>query len=460
MLVQDRLSSNLPSPSQSPSSPSPSPSASTSALTSASPLSKNTTIATTTTANHQNDNVSIDPLTICTDLNQAAKLILHQSFAILQVDKHTHRSITHAWTAASEFFSSSISFQQRNLVNDTISTATSASVAAVTALYYDNDDDDDDDDVDDDDEEENNTKKPKSYQIDEALFLSKYRRVSHGNLLGFNRPSPAKVLFRAFCSDWGKDNNQPWPHSRFSLKRRSVDLSTRLHDLLVKCVHKIRYEHEVVEIVKREEGVISKRRKTVSSSTHQQYHLIHRKDTTHSALQIPTDMMNAGLCPLDYFFYHALDSMTSTTSQNNNGENDAEYGDGKPVVSKVKVVNCSEHVDRGILICISLTNVLGLEVMLPPITAVDDVGSCRRVFVCPETVAVGRKGLGDVNDVGCTDLVCILSGDQLNDAVRTHSVDGRLNSSASGRLGPCVHRVRSNLEQARLSITYELRGKV
>jgi len=124
-------------------------------------------------------------------------------------------------------------------------------------------------------------------------------------------------------------------------------------------------------------------------------------------------------------------------------------------------VNCSEHVDRGILICISLTNVLGLEVMLQPITAVDNVGSCHsRVFVCPEKIAVGRKGLDDGNVAGCTDLVCILSGDQLKDAVRNNSVNGCLNSSASGRLGACVHRVRSNLERARMSITYELRGKV
>jgi len=280
----------------------PSPSLSTSQSSQSSQSSINTKPVTIRATTHQNDNVSTDdPLTICTDLNQAAKLIVHQSFAILQVDKDTQRSLTHAWNAASEFFSSSISFQKQK-VADTRSTAASASIATIiTARYYD----------DDEKEEEVNLTRPKQHRIDEVSFLSKYRRISHGNLLGFNRPSPAKVLFRAFCSNWGKDNNQPWPHSRFSLRRRSVDLSTRLHDLLVQCVHMIQREceREVSEIghgyncreEEKEEDVVCKRRKTVLSPS-PRYHLFHQEDSNHSSLQIPKDMMDAGLYPLDYFF--------------------------------------------------------------------------------------------------------------------------------------------------------------
>lgn len=208
-----------------------------------------------------------------------------------------------------------------------------------------------------------------------------FHRVVNGHLHGFHIPSDAKMLFRAFCGS----PSQPWPNGEF--QHASEQVANELHRLLLDC------HNEMLKIKSSyynatEEGIVSSKRQKMMNS-----------------LTLPDNALQTDWCPLDYFLYH---------------------GD------KPNSVSCSEHIDRGVLICVCLTTVPGLEV-LPR-----DSGC----FICPE-IQTHNANLYHEKQA-CTDLVCIMAGDQWN---QTHS-----------EVKACVHRVRNDLMQSRLSISYELRA--
>ena len=96
----------------------------------------------------------------CDSIQAACQQLLQHSFAILRVEPETSDSLNAAWTASRDFLSS---------------------------IH----------------------KRPH----DESRIIQKYRRVENNYLLGFNRPSPHKLLFRALFSQEGIPDipSQPWP---------------------------------------------------------------------------------------------------------------------------------------------------------------------------------------------------------------------------------------------------------
>lgn len=215
----------------------------------------------------------------------------------------------------------------------------------------------------------------------ESSQKSAFHSVVNGHLHGFHVPSDAKMLFRAFCGS----SMQSWPSNQF--RRSSEQVADKLHTLLVDCHQEMARTKSTTTSTEKDASSLSKRLKMTSS-----------------LLNVPNNAMQADNCPLDYFLYHG-------TKQN--------------------AINCSEHVDRGIMICVCLTNVPGLEV-LPR-------DSPR--FTCPE-IQTHNASLYRERQA-CTDLVCVMAGDQL----KLIHPEGKA----------CVHRVRNELMQSRLSITYELR---
>jgi isopenicillin N synthase-like dioxygenase len=224
----------------------------------------------------------------------------------------------------------------------------------------------------------------KAWTLAQDFFASSSQQKSscheiiNGNLHGFHIPSNAKELFRAFCGS----TQQPWPNDDFS--RASEQVAGKLHSLLLKCHNELMRK----SLYNTDEGVPSSAAKRLKQT---------------SPLDIPLSALETVDSPLDYFFY---------------------YGD------KPNAVSCSEHVDRGILICVCLTLVPGLEV-LP---------RGERKFVCPEEICMHQTG----EKASAPGLVCIMAGDQLK----------QIHPDAMA----CVHRVRNDLTQSRLSISYELRG--
>jgi hypothetical protein len=154
-------------------------------------------------------------------------------------------------------------------------------------------------------------------------------------------------------------------------------------------------------------------------------------------------------CPLDYFFYHN---------------------------HHPSLVNCSEHVDRGVLIVVCLTNVPGLEVLPSSMRSNQDGNDSNMMshtFVCPEVLVHNENLYREVDDP-CSNLVCIMAGDQLARLLSTLKEvmdtvsrnedpgNGREPKENEGQRDgdlpmACLHRVRSHLKLARLSISYELR---
>lgn len=200
---------------------------------------------------------------------------------------------------------------------------------------------------------------------------STYHRVVKGHLHGFHIPSEAKMLYRAFCAS----PLQPWPNDEF--QNASERVAHKLHKILMGCyaemLHKTQSDND--------DGESPRKR--------------HRDE-------IPQTPYEAYNCPLDYFLYH---------------------GD------KPNVASCTEHVDRGILICVCLTSVPGLEVLR------------GESFVCPE-VMMHRADLYRDRQA-CSEFICIVCCDQLMKTLP--------------EVKACVHRVRDELSQSRLSISYELR---
>jgi len=286
---------------------------------------------------------------VCNDLYTAAKCLLEQSFAILRVDCETHHALKDSWIAARVILSHA---------------------ADVTPQEQD-------------------------------AMLEKYRIIRDGALLGYNRPSESKVLFRALSVGGEPDHCQPWPDDfdGGALKTSSSLLMRHLHNLLLDCFQEVKKQvHMDDDDSSKTSGhcQLPRKKRKIDTSGSDSIHHVHEQsfDSTH--------------CPLDYFLYH----------------------------NRSKGTNCSEHVDRGVLICISLTNVAGLEVA----SRKDDE------WHCPENVYTGREGVSN--------LICILSGDQLKNAVEAG--DEVMNSYPG--LNACIHRVKNKLSGPRLSISYELRS--
>jgi hypothetical protein len=285
-----------------------------------------------------------EEIQVCEDVASASKCLLKHSFAIFRVDGLTESKLNRSWKAGRDFLSHA---SQHN-----------------------------------DKEEE---------------FIKKYRYIKNGTLLGFNRPSSQKLLFRAQFVDCNSLEEQPWP-SDFDtgeLCQATKDLVPALHSILLQVHSKIR--EDVMSIYCDGED-----------ECEQSEHLRKKRRISHSF---------DAYCPLDYFLYTNLQSG----------------------------IKCSEHVDRGILICISLSSlVAGLEVM------------SRRdgKFYTPEKLAM-FESLYKEHDSGTSDLICILAGDQLLESLDVNDNIGILTLYPG--IQACNHRVKQELAMARLSISYELR---
>lgn len=200
-----------------------------------------------------------------------------------------------------------------------------------------------------------------------------YQRIVNGNLYGYNEPSSAKQIFRAFFSRSQEPKpKQPWPTPE--METASIKLSNWIHRLLCDCWQEINRQQQMQSV--NDHASTAKRRKTL-------YY----------------DAAGFSDCPLDYYFYHGKD---------------------------LAATNCSEHIDRGILIgvCLSPTTP-GLEIL-----------SEEGRWTCPEEQLLSSNSRRW--------MMCILAGKQLEE----HSKPS---------IQPCVHRVRNALGGERLSISYEIR---
>ena len=240
-----------------------------------------------------------NPYNVTTTLQDAAKDILSKSFTIFKLDDPTTQNVKIAHREAKTFFQRSMTM--------------------------------------------NHQQKNEQQQ---QLLLSSYQRILNGNLYGYNEPSPSKLLFRAYCyCHEEEDNNvqQPWPTQNF--QKTSRNLVMDLHLLLEKVYQQIQILHfNNNHRCKASSSTTTGPKTSLSSSPPRkrirQDNIIadhHADDGDEKIMAIidPNHTFDKSTCPLDYFFYH---------NQNPSFE------------------NCTEHVDRGVLILVCLTNVPGLEV--------------------------------------------------------------------------------------------------
>ena len=238
------------------------------------------------------------------------------------------------------------------------------------------------------------------------------RKIVKGHLHGYNVPSRAKALFRAFAFS----GSQPWPPTisddnpnQDSLEKASKRVATKLHEVLVDCCDEI------------QKKVTTKNHHLNNDSQNAHENPSPRKrprtepQQSNSSLKLPRNAKDTVSSPLDYFFYHGRDP---------------------------SAVNCSEHVDRGVLIGVCLSTSPGLEV---------EAAAGTRDFWCPEEHSLYsslEQQDGDGEQVECRpiQLICIMAGGQLSQLV------------PKSKCAPCLHRVRDQLKRARLSISYELRA--
>mmetsp|Transcript_2516 Transcript_2516/g.5478 ORF Transcript_2516/g.5478 Transcript_2516/m.5478 type:complete len:418 (+) Transcript_2516:79-1332(+) len=402
---------------------------------------------------------------ICTTLTDAAKEIMTRSYAIYQVPTTTSCKIRQAHQQAVQFFDS-INTTNTNPYNTMQSPSSSSSSSCCCS--------------------QNNRHK---YE---------YQNIVDGHLFGYNEPSTAKQLFRAFVHS----PHQPWPtlaesssvseskdditHNLF--RQSSIDLVDDFHKILVGCYQNIISISSVRQQQKKKkpQNRTKKRKRCFfddqqPQNLQQDFHdgtndgnrssndddLDGSSQTTAAPLPPPCssqfdDNINENttiiqklvsqrhLCPLDYFLYHNRRAL----------KNDDVGGKNS---SSVLIPNCTEHIDRGRLIVVCLTNVPGLEVLdLERLRNLchhdDDRDSC---FVCPETIVHNYNLYHDVEEMK-TNLVCIMAGDQLHrDLVSLLGLkeeeEIEVTAASAVQVPPCVHRVRNNLKRARLSISYELR---
>lgn len=216
----------------------------------------------------------------------------------------------------------------------------------------------------------------------------KHHKIVQGHLHGFHRPSSSKLLFRCFLDS----PDQPWPNEEFQESSTTVALTLR--EMLISCWKEI--ESRCNE--EKASPVNAKRRRLDSSKINE---------------DVPNKRLQMKQCPLDYFFYHGNDP---------------------------SAINCSEHVDRGVLICVCLSKVPGLELRIRKGNRQSEE------FFCPESTVKTDTDYCKV-DGGPSGLVCIMAGDQLDESLQVQEI----------YIPACRHRVRNNLKHPRLSITYELR---
>ena len=237
-------------------------------------------------------------------------------------------------------------------------------------------------------------------------------------LMGYNTPSPAKMVFRAYPHH----PRQPWPdddhpHHGCTLRDASQDVAARLHHVLHLCLQELCHQPSEEDSAftdgeggkeTEDEGPALKRLRT-TAYLNDDDEKVETQDS-HACAIPPTN----GCCPLDYYYYH------------NRGPDN--------------VPNCTEHVDRGLLIAVCLTDVPGLEVRMPPNSSPD-----HSSWMCPEEAMVWQRHKPGVHPPPA--YVAILAGDTLRDHV----------PSGVPTIPACVHRVRTPLTAPRLSISYELR---
>jgi hypothetical protein len=247
-----------------------------------------------------------------------------------------------------------------------------------------------------------------------ASNCDEWTRIVGGHLHGYNEPSHAKRLFRAFPAS----SEQPWPNDRFRTVSQTVAL--QLHEILLTCHAHLRgnplqdaglkrsQDQSRNETKVREEQIVSRReqfQETTTGTNNDDLRKRRRLD------QVTTNL--PANCPLDYFLYHNKDP-TAT--------------------------NCTEHVDRGLLIAVCLTDVPGLEILVKE----DNKEDCKGNWFCPEVAVHNSNLYNEIPDSSVSDLICIMAGGELSRDIETD-------------VPPCVHRVRNHLKRSRLSISYELR---
>ncbi len=446
------------------------------------------------TAIYTSDSNNLNELTICHSIDQAAQSILRRSFAIYRLNDETYQSLCHAWKASYNFLTHTNIHYQQSRNNNVWATKGAGTLCASPTT------------------KEGGHRNPDQTKRSDEYYYKKYRRITKGNLYGLNRPSDAKLLYRTFYlynhnldstshhsvdranmdiegGDGGSGkneinlmnftsaNDQPWPddYDHGTLKASTNEIAFELHKILLLCKNEIikicrnsnvdgdkgvnidresiftnneqDHDQSLSGSVSSKEAKKRKLNASVSSSDSlSTITAIKMPILKNSSHQVKDEYRNEYInndwnylpCPLDYFFYHNM-------NQN--------------------VVNCSEHIDRGVLICISLTTVKGLEVL----------SSLTNEWVCPEDLTIVDDDSpclnNDVSDkVGCSMYLCILSGDHLmktisnNIATRHCKSDNSLvcmtiedlQTMYSG-LEPCRHRVKNTLARPRLSISYELR---
>ena len=408
---------------------------------------------------------------ICTTLTDAAKEILVRSYAIFQVPTATACKIQQAHQQAVQFFDSiNVANGKNNPCNSLQSSSSSSSSSSCCCS-----------------------------QDDRHRY--EHQKIVNGHLFGFNEPSSAKQLFRAFVHS----PHQPWPSLSLSssvsesdddvdhnsFRQSSIDLVNDLHKILVGCyqsiisISSVRQQQQQAKQQQQKQHDRTKKRKRHLFDEQQQQKIpdLHyemndgnrdyngdglRTSSQTCATRLPPpilipqfdDNINENiakiqkhlnenlLCPLDYFLYHNRHALKNYDEVVKGGNS-----------SSVLVSNCTEHIDRGRLIVVCLTNVPGLEVLdLERLRNLchrdDDRNSC---FVCPETIVHNYNLYHDVDEMKMN-LVCIMAGDQLDrDLVSLLGLKGEATTSGPALVPACVHRVRNNLKRARLSISYELR---
>jgi hypothetical protein len=281
-----------------------------------------------------------------------------------------------------------------------------------------------------------------------------YQRIVNGNLYGYNEPSPSKLLFRSYC--YCREENtiqQPWPNLNF--EKASTNLVTDLHVLLETVYQQIQL-HFNNRRCKTTSHPITK---SSSSSPpprkriRQDNIIVTSYDGGEETMEITKNshqfmLFDRSKCPLDYFFYH-----NQTPS----------------------FENCSEHVDRGVLILVCLTNVPGLEVYYDPERGgkqqnVHHHQQQQQTFICPEILVHNANLYKEVED-SCSNLVCIMAGDQLSQLLLQQKQQQQqqqqkgisqeegtnIDETTPDLPRACVHRVRNNLKRTRLSMSYEIR---
>ena len=140
--------------------------------------------------------MNLEDFPVTASLAEAAQQVLDHSFAIYRVNDELTEKIRLAHHSAAQFF--------RQMENE--EGCGDGAAAEHTSRT-----------------EGNNQQSPLPYQ-----------RIVDGNLYGYNVPSPAKKLFRAFC----QSPHQPWPED-VMFRRHSIQLAKDLHQLVVDCTMKI-----------------------------------------------------------------------------------------------------------------------------------------------------------------------------------------------------------------------------